>query len=84
MRRADAVRLIGEAIGRPVRFVELTPEQAREHWRGYYPDIVIDWFLEMGKYLDGNAWVSPDVEQVTGRPGLTFREWAVDHAEDFR
>jgi hypothetical protein len=76
--------MIGEAIGREVRFVELTPEQAREYWRGFYPDIVIDWFLEMGKYPDGNAWVSPDVEEVTGRRGRTFRQWADDHADDFR
>jgi uncharacterized protein YbjT (DUF2867 family) len=84
VRRADAVRMIGEAIGREVRFVELTPDEAREHWKGFYPDEVIEWFLEMGEYLDGNAAVLPDAEQVTGRPGRTFEEWAADHAEDFR
>lgn len=76
--------MIGAAIGRPVRFDELTPEQAREHWKDTYPAEVIEWFLEMGRYLDGNAWVAPDVEQVTGRPGRTFRQWAAEHADDFR
>ncbi|MEW2381911.1 NAD(P)H-binding protein [Micromonospora sp. NPDC047707] len=84
VRRRDAVRMIGEAIGRDVRFVELTPEQARAHWQDVYPPEVIDWFLEMGAHPDGNAWVSPDVEEVTGRPGRTFRQWAADHADDFR
>jgi uncharacterized protein YbjT (DUF2867 family) len=84
VRRADAVRLIGAAIGREIRFIELTPEQAREHWRDTYPEIVIEWFLEMGSSLDGNAVVLPDVEEVLGRPGRTFAEWAVDHADDFR
>ncbi|MDG4782930.1 NAD(P)H-binding protein [Micromonospora sp. WMMD961] len=84
VRRRDAVRLIGEAIGRPVRFDELTPEQARQHWKDHYPTEVIEWFLEMGRYADSSGWVAPDVEQVTGRPGRTFRQWAAEHADDFR
>ncbi|HEV7896855.1 MAG TPA: NAD(P)H-binding protein [Planosporangium sp.] len=84
VRRADAVRMIGEALGREVRFVQLTPQQAREHWRDMYPEYVIEWFLEMGEYLDTNVTVLPDVEKVTGRPGRTFRQWAADHADDFR
>ncbi len=76
VRRRDAVRMIGEAMGREVRFVELTPDQAREHWKDVYPADIIEWFLEMGQYLDGNAWVSPVVEEVTGRPGRTFAQWA--------
>ncbi|MBY8853520.1 hypothetical protein K7G98_36930, partial [Saccharothrix sp. MB29] len=53
VRRRDAVRLIGEAVGRPVRFVELSPEQARELWRDVYPPQVVEWFLEMGRYPNG-------------------------------
>lgn len=84
VRRRDAVRLIGEAVGREVRFVELTPDEARRHWSGVYPIEIIEWFLEMGEHPDGNSWVSPDVERVTGRPGRTFAQWARDHAADFR
>jgi uncharacterized protein YbjT (DUF2867 family) len=84
VKRVDAVRMIGEAIGREIRFIELTPEQAREHWKDIYPEYVIEWFLEMGDYPEGNATVLPDVEKVTGRPARTFAQWAVDHADDFR
>ncbi|MGM1061967.1 NmrA family NAD(P)-binding protein [Saccharothrix sp. Mg75] len=84
VRRRDAVRLIGEALGRPVGFVELTPDQARELWRGVYPPQVVEWFLEMGRYPEGNNWVSPDVEEVLGRPALDFARWAREHADDFR
>jgi uncharacterized protein YbjT (DUF2867 family) len=85
VRRADAVRLIGEAIGREVRFIELTPEQAREEWRDAYPPEVIEWFLQLGDHLnDAEVPVSPDVEKVTGRRGRTFAQWARDHADDFR
>ncbi|GID09551.1 NmrA family transcriptional regulator [Actinocatenispora rupis] len=82
--RREVVRALGAALGREVRFVELTPEQARAHWAGTYPAEVVEWFLEMGNHLDGNAWVSPDVERVTGRPGRTYEEWAVTHADEFR
>ncbi|MEV0679283.1 NmrA family NAD(P)-binding protein [Actinosynnema sp. NPDC050436] len=81
--RRDAVRLIGEALGRPVRFEELTPDQAREHWRGVYPPEVVEWFLEIGGQGGDLGWVSPDVERVLGRPGLTFARWARDHAAEF-
>jgi uncharacterized protein YbjT (DUF2867 family) len=85
VRRADAVRLIGEAIGREVRFVELTPEQARQEWKDTYPPEVIEWFLQLGDYLNkAEVPISPDVEKVTGRPGRTFAQWTVDHADDFR
>ncbi|WP_228123000.1 Rossmann-fold NAD(P)-binding domain-containing protein [Saccharothrix syringae] len=83
VRRRDAVRVIGEAIGREVRFVELTPGQAREEWREVYPAEVVEWFLEMGAGAGDVGWVSPDVERVPGRPGLTFERWARDHAADF-
>ncbi|CCH31542.1 NmrA family protein [Saccharothrix espanaensis DSM 44229] len=81
--RRDAARLIGEAVGRPVRFEELTPDQAREHWRGVYPPEVVEWFLELGGQSDGMGWVSPDVPQVLGRPGRTYARWTRDHAAEF-
>jgi uncharacterized protein YbjT (DUF2867 family) len=84
VRRADAARLIGEALGRTVTFIELTPEQAREHWKDIYPPEVIEWFLEMGEYLYADPPIAPDIEEVTGRPGRTFTQWAADHADDFR
>jgi uncharacterized protein YbjT (DUF2867 family) len=84
VKRRDAVRMIGEAVGREIRFVELTAEQAREQWKDIYPEVVIEWFLEMGRNPLANETVLPDVEEVTGRPGRTFAQWAVDHADDFK
>ncbi|PSK95917.1 uncharacterized protein YbjT (DUF2867 family) [Murinocardiopsis flavida] len=84
VRRRDAVRMIGDALGKPVEYIELTAEQAREHWADTYPPEVIEWFLEMGEDTPDMGWVSPDVEAVTGRPALGFAQWAVEHADDFR
>ena len=39
------------------------------------------------QYVDGTldeSVVHPTVEQITGRPPRTFREWAVDHADRFQ
>ncbi|PSK99088.1 uncharacterized protein YbjT (DUF2867 family) [Murinocardiopsis flavida] len=87
---AEQVRRIGAAIGAEVRFVELTPEQARMEWydldQGVDHD-VIDWLLDMyGASVDGPETVPPSdtVERVTGSPPRDFAQWAADHADDFR
>ncbi|MFI6535623.1 NAD(P)H-binding protein [Nonomuraea sp. NPDC050547] len=87
---AEQVRLIGEAIGEEVRFVELTPEQARAEW--YDPEQgvdheVIDWLLDLyGTSAGGSGRVpgSDTFERLTGRPPTSFARWAADHAHDFR
>lgn len=84
--QADQVRLIGEVIGHPVRWEELSREQAREELLAAWGD---------ASFVDGalDAWadmvrspepVTTTVEEVTGRPASTFRQWAIDHADDFR
>jgi uncharacterized protein YbjT (DUF2867 family) len=84
IRRIDAVRTIGAAIGRDITFVELSPDEARARWLDVYGEEVTEWFLPMGRNPETNATVLPDVEDVTGRPGRTFAEWAFEHADDFR
>jgi uncharacterized protein YbjT (DUF2867 family) len=84
--QANQARVIGEAIGRPVRFEEIPPEVARRRLLEYgWPETVADGAL--------NAWaamvtepepVPTTVEQVTGAPARTVRQWARDHADDFR
>jgi uncharacterized protein YbjT (DUF2867 family) len=83
----ERVQTISRAIGRDIRFEELTPQQARENWRANgYPDEVIDWLLnETDQVVDYDLpSIFPTFERVMGRPARTFAEWAVDHAADFR
>ncbi|GIH78081.1 hypothetical protein [Planobispora longispora] len=57
--------MIGQAVGRDVTFVELTPEQAREHWKDTYPEEIVDWFPEMdADPADGGAGVRPRREHA--------------------
>ena len=82
----EMVRIIGAAIGREVKFIELTEAQAREQWRAEgFPDEVIEFFV----WAHGNTppigyTVAPTVEQVTGRKPRTFAQWVAENADKFR
>ncbi|GAA2898802.1 NAD(P)H-binding protein [Streptosporangium fragile] len=79
--KVEQVRIIGEVLGREVRFEELTREQTRELWisQGMPPEAV-DWLLMPPP---PKAVVGPTAEQVTGRPARTFAQWVADHRADF-
>jgi len=79
------VTLIGEALGREVRCVELTPEQARHEMGRFMPPQFVDALLRMWAVTDAvPATISDAVAQITGHPGRSFATWARDHAADFR
>ncbi|KAB2345966.1 NAD(P)H-binding protein [Actinomadura rudentiformis] len=82
---ADQARIIGEAIGRSVRYEELSPETAREAMiGGGVPAPFVDAMLRMyASAVDTPAEVYPEFEQITGRRARTFAEWAADHAPTF-
>lgn len=83
--RERQVTLIGAAIGRDVRCVELTPAQAREGMAASMPPPFVDGLLRMWAATDGvPATISDAVAQITGHPGRSFAVWAHDHAADFR
>ncbi|MGH8905193.1 MAG: NAD(P)H-binding protein [Egibacteraceae bacterium] len=83
--QAEQVRTIGEAIGRPLRWEEISREAAREQMLTYWPPALVDGALDAwAELVTEPELVTPTVEEVTGVPARTFREWATDHADDFR
>ena len=83
--RFDAARIIGEVIGRPVRFHELTEAEVRSQMRdmGVEPD-VIDFVVGYEASPPPEASrVAAVVEQVTGRPPRDFAAWVAVHADAF-
>lgn len=83
--KTEQVAAIGHAIGRDIRFEELTPELWREHVKQEMPPFVIDWLLGLwAQTVDNPEPVLPTVEEVLGRPARRVAEWAADHAEAFR
>jgi uncharacterized protein YbjT (DUF2867 family) len=82
----DKVRLIGEAIGKKLSFEELPPEQIRQAMLAQgLPEDVPDRLLgSLADYAKEPGPSSDTVDQVLGRPALTFAEWAAEHAAAFR
>jgi uncharacterized protein YbjT (DUF2867 family) len=83
--QAEQVHAIGEAIGRPLRFEEISPEAARQQLAAFMPSFVIDFLFDnWARMVTEPAPVNRTVEEITGSRGRTFAEWAVDHASDFQ
>jgi uncharacterized protein YbjT (DUF2867 family) len=82
----EQVDAIAAGLGRDLRFEELTPEQAREDLlrQGIPADVVEEFAGGLARQVGTDPAVLPTVEQVTGRPARTLRQWAADHAADFR
>ncbi|MES4901053.1 MULTISPECIES: NAD(P)H-binding protein [unclassified Streptomyces] len=82
---AEQVAIIGEALGRPLRYEEIPPEAAREAMTGGgVPADIADSLLRMFAESVGRpAEISPETERITGRPGRTFAQWASDRAAAF-
>lgn len=84
--QVEQIHAIGEAIGRPLRFEEISPEAGREKMLTQgWPASVVDGLLNAyAAMVTEPVPVTTTVEEITGTPARTFREWAVDHADDFR
>jgi len=82
----DRVRLIGEAIGKEAPWIEMAPDQVRVNMLAQgLPEDVPDRLLGYLASLNQQPGpTSTTVEQVLGRPALTFAQWAVEHAAAFR
>lgn len=83
--QAEQARIIGEAVGREVRWTELPLDVAREQLLAAWGDArFVDGALAgWGAFVDTPEKVTDTVQKLLGRPALTFREWAADHAADF-
>ncbi|WP_329086600.1 MULTISPECIES: NAD(P)H-binding protein [unclassified Streptosporangium] len=82
----EQVTAIGEAIGRPIRWEELPPEIALrglldQGWSPAAAEELTGAYARMVAYPESTTSA---VEELTGRPATPFRQWAADHADDFR
>jgi uncharacterized protein YbjT (DUF2867 family) len=83
--QADQVRIIGETLGRSIRFAELSPEEFRRQTSGTWPPLVVDMLLNAWHAAVGlPAYVTTSVGDLTGTPARTFRQWVDDHREAFQ
>ncbi|WP_327097329.1 NAD(P)H-binding protein [Nocardia vinacea] len=86
--QAEQVRIIGEVLARPLRWAELTLDQARRRLLDddTFPDSFVDALLD--GYTEMLAAPRPEitstVADITGRPARSLAEWVSDHLADFR
>ncbi|MEV6840250.1 NAD(P)H-binding protein [Streptomyces sp. NPDC051133] len=83
--RAEQVRLIGEAIGRPTRFEKVPVEAARQQMLADgRPPALVEALLASAQTRPESHVITSTVEEITGAPARTFRSWAQEHADGFR
>jgi uncharacterized protein YbjT (DUF2867 family) len=82
--QAAQVHTIGDAIGRPLRFEELSPDEFRRDTAGTWPGGVAEMLLAAwGATLGRPAFVTSAVQEILGSSPRTFYQWAADHAAAF-
>jgi uncharacterized protein YbjT (DUF2867 family) len=76
---------LGRLLGVPLRFEELSPDQARLALGRRHPAPVVEALLQSAERqrAGAKARVEDTVYAVTGRPAGTFRAWAEDHLAAF-
>ncbi|RSN56736.1 MULTISPECIES: NAD(P)H-binding protein [Actinomadura] len=85
LRPAEQVAVLAGVLGRDLRAVGLSNEEARAEMTAAMPAEYVDAFFDfyVGGSLDESV-VRPTVLEVTGRAPRTFGEWAKAHADGFR
>ena len=81
----ERVAVLGEVLGRDLRFEAQSDEEARAEMGKAMPPEYVDAFMAF--FAEGTldeSEVLPTVEEVTGRPPRSYREWATEHADAFR
>jgi len=85
MTQAEQLKIIGEVIGRPLVSEEISPDEARQELLKLMPRPAITMLLNAWAAALGQlAFMTSTVAEVTGKPARTFRDWAADHAAEFR
>jgi len=82
--QAAQVRAIGDAIGRPLRFDELSPDEFRRETAATWPGSIAEMLLAAWQATLGRpAFVTSAVQEIVGSPPRTFYQWAADNAAAF-
>lgn len=79
----EQVEIIGDVIGRSLRFEEISPEVARQELG--FPIAAVNMLLDAWAAAVGHpALVTSTVADITGNPARSFREWVVDNVGEFK
>jgi (4-alkanoyl-5-oxo-2,5-dihydrofuran-3-yl)methyl phosphate reductase len=83
----DMVHVLECALGRPLRYVDISEESQRDRYlKGGLPESVASGLAETHRLIRAGrfAYKTDIVEQVLGRPPATFEAWCRAHAAAFK
>ncbi|WP_027344847.1 NAD(P)H-binding protein [Hamadaea tsunoensis] len=73
------------ALGEPVRFTELTRDEAYAVMTSFMPAWAVETTLAvLGTPTAREQAVSPDIQRVLGRPARSFADWVRENVEAYR
>jgi uncharacterized protein YbjT (DUF2867 family) len=82
--QAEQLGIIGEVLGRPVAFEELSPDEFRNETEGSWPRPVVDMLLAAWSATIGRpAFITAAVSGILGSAPRSFSQWAADHVTAF-
>jgi len=81
----EQISIIGRVVGRSLLIEEMSPDEAREELLALMPAFVVNMLLgAWGAAIGQPAFMTSAVAEISGTPARTFRDWATDHAAEFR
>lgn len=81
---AERARILGDVLGRELRFEGQSDDQARQEMSAAMPAPMVEAFFQFfraGGYDD--AQVDDTAERLLGRPRRSFTDWAQAHRDEF-
>lgn len=78
----DQARILAEVLGREIELREPSRDQAVQQLRGHVPAPLAEAIVDYWAHLPGER--ARSVERITGRPGRTFRQWAMEYVAAFQ
>lgn len=81
----EQIAMIGRVIGRSLRIDEASPDETLRVWLKDFPEPAVTKLFDAWAAAIGQpAWITSTVQELTGKPARTFREWVTRNAAEFR
>jgi uncharacterized protein YbjT (DUF2867 family) len=82
--QAEQVSIIGDVLGRRIKFEELSPDEFRSETEGSWPRPAVDMLLAAWSATIGRpAFITATVSGILGSAPRSFSQWAADHVTAF-
>jgi uncharacterized protein YbjT (DUF2867 family) len=82
----EVASILSEVTGREIKYVDVPESAARDGMlQAGLPQWLVEALMELHAANKQNRWsaVTSDIEEVMGKPAITFAQFARDHAENF-